>query len=165
MMSTSERGRRLKFLSVDFVTALSVAECQESLRRYAETSGQRVHLQDDGSFALRRTIGADTPVTIALWGTLEAVPRGTWVWGTVIETGARRAGRWVYALGFVSVLLLVLALEAVLRGTWPVALFALALVAAIGLLSARLWWVRHRYAMQMVNWVYEALYVVPPREG
>lgn len=163
-MSAGDRGRRLKFLSVDFVTALSVAECQEYLRRHAETSGQRLHLQDDGSFALRRTAGVDPPVTIAFWGTLEPVPRGTWVWGTVIETGARRAGRWGYALGALSVLLAVIALEALLRGVWPVMLLALTLLLAGGLLAARLWWMRHRHAMQMVNWVVEVLYVAPPRE-
>jgi|GEM_PF-6898830 hypothetical protein len=163
-MTIGDRGRRLKFLSVDFVTALSVAECQDYLRRYAETSGQRVHLQEDGSFALRQTVGEDAPVTVALWGTLEAVPRGTWVWGTVIETGARRAGRWVYPLGLLSLGLVVLTLEAALRGAWTLAAVSLLLVIAIGLLAARLWWRRHRYAMQMVNWVYETLYVAPPRE-
>ncbi|GIV82254.1 MAG: hypothetical protein KatS3mg051_1608 [Anaerolineae bacterium] len=91
-MTIGDRGRRLKFLSVDFVTALSVEECQEHLRRYAETSGQRVHLQEDGSFALRQSVGGDGPLTVALWGTLEAVPRGTWVWGTVIETARAARG-------------------------------------------------------------------------
>ncbi len=163
-MTIGDRGRRLKFLSVDFVTALSVAECQDYLRRYAETSGQRVHLQEDGSFALRQTVGGDGPLTVALWGTLEAVPRGTWVWGTVIETGARRAGWWVYLLGLLGVMLLVLSLEAALRGAWTMAAATLLVVIALGLLAARLWWRRHRYAMQMVNWVYETLYVAPPRE-
>ncbi|MEW6580781.1 MAG: hypothetical protein AB1435_16525, partial [Chloroflexota bacterium] len=91
-MSEGERGRRLKFLSVDFVTAMSVEECQECLRRCAAESGQRVSLLDDGSFALRRTVGDGGPQTVAFWGTLEAVARGTWVWGTVVETGVRRAG-------------------------------------------------------------------------
>ncbi len=162
-MSEGERGRRLKFLSVDFVTAMSVEECQECLRRCAAESGQRVSLLDDGSFALRRTVGDGGPQTVAFWGTLEAVARGTWVWGTVVETGVRRAGRWVYGMAFVALLLLLAALESGLRGAWGTALLWLAVVAGIGLLAARLWWHRHRHAMQVVNWVYDTLYVPAPR--
>ncbi len=162
-MSEGERGRRLKFLSVDFVTAMSVEECQECLQRSAAESGQRVSLLDDGSFALRRTAGDGESQAVAFWGTLEAVARGTWVWGTVVETGASRAGRWVYAMAFVALLLLLAALESVLRGAWGTALMWLAVVAGIGLLAARLWWHRHRHAMQVVNWVYDTLYVPAPR--
>ncbi len=162
-MSEGERRRRLKFMSVDFVTAMGVGECQECLRHCAAESGQRISLLDDGSFALRRMVDDSGPQAIAFWGTLEAVERGTWVWGTVVETGARRAGRWVYGMALAALLLSLAALESGLRGAWETALLWLAVVAGIGLLAARLWWHRHRHAMQVVNWVYDTLYVPAPR--
>ncbi|MEB2288035.1 MAG: hypothetical protein OZ934_07995 [Anaerolineae bacterium] len=162
-MSEGERGRRLKFLSVDFVTAMSLEECQEHLRRSATESGQRVSLLEDGSFALRRTVDDEGSQTIAFWGTLETVARGTWVWGTVVETGARRAGRWVYGMALVTLLLALAALESAVRGAWGTALLLLLIVVGIGLLAARLWWHRHRHAMQVVNWVYDLLYVPASR--
>jgi hypothetical protein len=162
-MSEGERGRRLKFMSVDFVTAMGIEECQECLRHCAAEGGQRLSLLDDGSFALRCTVGDGGPPAIAFWGTLEAVERGTWVWGTVVETGARRAGRWVYGMTLLALLLALAALEAGLRGAWETTLLWLAIVVAIGLLAARLWWHRHRHAMQVVHWVYDTLYVPAPR--
>jgi len=156
-------GSRLKFLSVDFVTARTIDDCHACLTRCAAETGQQIRLLADNSFSLQSAVSEANPVAIKFWGTLEPVRHGTWVWGTVIETGARRAGKLAYVLWFPAIVCLVVALQALLRGGWGSLFLGLLGAAGVGLVATGLWWRRHRHAMRVVNWVYEVLYVPPER--
>jgi len=84
-MTSIDRSQRHRFLSVDFITARTLDDCRDRLLRGERLPGQSLLLQDDNSFSIRRTLEGSEPSEVRFWGTLERVPRGTWVWGTVIQ--------------------------------------------------------------------------------
>jgi len=114
-MAESDQSQGQQLLSLDFVTALTVDECRACLRQTGDVDGQSVLLQDDDGFAIRRLMGDDHKVEVRFWGTLQAVERGTWVWGTVVrDTGAGgRAQTYVPVLAVIAALILMA--ELVLR--------------------------------------------------
>jgi len=166
MAELAERPRRQRpRLSVDFVTALSVEECRLRLQESADRDQLQLTLSDDEGFTLRRPFGDDPEAEVRFWGTLEEVERGTWVWGAILEeAGDEEAEDHISPLrAFVVVGLLFLAAEALLRDDlrmmafWAGALVFLAAAAVI------LWRRTYRHALELVTWIYEAIYVPPRR--
>lgn len=166
MAEVPERGRRQRpRLSVDFVTALSTDECRARLQEAAQRDQLQLTLADEGIFALRRPFGDDPEAEIRFWGTLEEVERGTWVWGAILEDmDDEEAEDHISPLrAFVVVALLFLAAEALLRDDlrmmvfWGGALIFLAVVAVF------VWRRTYRRALELVTWIYEAIYVPPSR--
>jgi hypothetical protein len=165
-MTTIDRSQRHHFLSVDFVTARTVADCQECLIHCSQVASQSLTLNEDGSFAIKRVvIAGERPNEVKFWGTLEPARRGTWVWGTVIEVSSPRRDRQVYSSGIVAVVLAVIAADGLLRGAHLVTTIAGLLLLAVGVIAVWLWQGRHHDALQVVNWVYETLYIPPDRES
>jgi hypothetical protein len=157
-----DRSRKHRFLSVDFVTARTLEECRDCLLHCEHLSGQSLSLQDDNSFSIQRMVGGDEPAEIRFWGTLETVPRGTWVWGTVIQA-AETGRRETVGLVFGAAILVALLVDALLRGTPSKALVWGLLLVALGIAVFLAWRRRYRYALQIINWMYEMLYVSPDR--
>lgn len=163
-MSTTpiDRSRKHRFLSVDFVTARTLEQCRACLLQGEHLPGQSLALQDDNSFSIRRIVGGDEPAEVRFWGTLETVPRGTWVWGTVIqaaETGRRETMFVVFA----AAILFALLVDALLRGSPGMALLWGLVLAALGVGVFLAWRRRYRYALQIITWMYDMLYVAPDR--
>ena len=161
-MTSIDRSQRHRFLSVDFITARTLDDCRDRLLRGERLPGQSLLLQDDNSFSIRRTLEGSEPSEVRFWGTLERVPRGTWVWGTVIQV-ADTGRRGTMVVVFAVAILFALLFDALLRGTpWKALLWALAL-AALGVAVFLAWRRRYRAALQIVNWMYDLLYVAPDR--
>lgn len=160
-MEEHDQSQEQQLLSLDFVTALTVEECRATLRQAVDVDGQSVLLQDDDGFAIRRLMGDDHNVEVRFWGTLQAVDRGTWVWGTVVrDTGAEgRARTFLPVLAAIAGLMLVA--ELVLRADSSALVFWVLLLAVLGVWTVVVWRRRHRYALRVMNWVLETLYVPP----
>lgn len=158
-----DRPKQHKFLSVDFVTALSKDECCIRLESGPHVAGQTVTLNERDSFTIQATAADQPRVEVRFWGTLQSVRRGTWVWGTVIETreAYRRNTTW---LAFGMVILLALMIEAGLRQSTRDTLIFGGLLLAAGTLRVIYWRIRHRHGLRVVRWVWETLYVTPERE-
>ena len=164
MTTEIDRSQKHHFLSVDFVTARSVADCQDCLIHCSQVASQSLTLNEDGSFAIRRVVTAgERPNEVKFWGTLEPARRGTWVWGTVIEMSSPTRDRQVYILGGVALVLALIAADGWLRGATPVTWIAGGLLLVVGVIAIWLWQGRHYDALQVVNWVYETLYIPPDR--
>jgi Flp pilus assembly protein TadB len=163
-MSTTpiDRSRRHRFLSVDFVTARTLDECRDCLLRCEHLPGQSLSLQEDNSFSIRRTVGDDEPAEVRFWGTLETVPRGTWVWGTVIQA-AEAGRRGTVFVVFAAAILVALLVDALLRGSLGTMLLWALVLVALGIVVFLAWRRRYRYALQIINWMYDMLYVSPDR--
>lgn len=152
-----------QFLSVDFVTALTVEECEQRLRCCDEVLGQQVTLGEDGSFSVRRSLGERGDVRF--WGTLQATERGTWVWGTIFQ---KRQGRWhiqPWLASFAVVVLVLMALDALRRGANQVALTWAIVLILLALLGGWRWYRRYRHGLRLVAWIYEVLYVRPKTDS
>ncbi len=166
MAEVPERPRHPRpRLSVDFVTALPVEECRERLQEAADRDQLQFTLSDEGGFALRRPFGDDSTSELRFWGTLEPVDRGTWVWGAILEdVDDEEVEDHISPLrAFVVVGLLFLAAEALLRDDLRMMAFwsgALIFLAVVGVL---VWRRTYRQALELVTWIYEAIYVPPPR--
>lgn len=147
-----------QFLSVDFVTALTMQECVERLSCCDEELNQSVTLADDRSFALRRHF-AEENVEVMFWGTMEEHERGTWVWGTIFQDRPKglRLQPWIPA--FVVLVMLFMAGEAAIRGAGREVVAWLGILIALALFALWRWWRRYRHGLVMVEWVYETLYV------
>lgn len=171
MTATNENQPRA-LMTVDFVTAFSVEDCRQWLTHAADqVDTRRVDIWDDNSFTIRccredfdpfDDSGART-FEVRFWGTLEERPNGTWVWGTTIEDAETESNRLGLPPTFVVIILLALALEAYLRQAETMMWFWLASLAALGLWSAISWWNQHRRALDVILWLWETLYVKPPK--
>ena len=163
-MSTTpiDRSRKHRFLSVDFVTARTLEQCRTCLLQGEHLPGQSLALQDDNSFAIRRLVSGDRPAEVKFWGTLETVPRGTWVWGTVIQA-AETPRRETMFVVFAAAILAALLVDALLRGTPMKALLSGLVLAALGIAVFLAWRRRYQHALQIINWMYDLLYVAPDR--
>ena len=162
-MSQTDRPRKLKFLSVDFVTALTIDECRECLVHCNPVADYYVSLQDDNSFSVQRVIPGDKPREVRFWGTLQPVERGTWVWGTIIETTEADRRKPTFVLVFAVAILLALVIEALLRNAAQEALIFAGVLLVLGIVVGQLWRRRHRHGLQVANWVYETLFMSPGR--
>jgi hypothetical protein len=172
--SEIERPQRA-LLTVDFVTAFSVEECRQWLE-YAsdQIDTQRVDLWDDDSFTIRCCRDSDPGdpyddsaarvFEVRFWGTLEPRERGTWVWGTSIENPDVTRRRSGVPPTIVVVILLALTFEAYFRGAQTAMLVWLAGLAGLGVWWIITWWERHRRALRVILWLWETLYVKPPRQ-
>lgn len=162
-MSQQQVPREKQFLSVDFVTALSFEDCSARLRCCDEDLQQVVALAEDGSFSLRRT--ADDGTEVTFWGTLEPRARGTWVWGTIFEDreAKRHTPPWIPA--FVMIVMLFMAIEAAMRGAVNEVAAWLVVLAGVVALAVWRWRRRYRHGLELVEWVYETLYVPPPHDA
>lgn len=165
-MSTlpTDRPQQHRFLSVDFVTALTLDECRAYLTNSLQAREQTVAILDDNSFSVQRRVGGEKPKEVRFWGTLETVKDGTWVWGTVIQTSEAGRKRSTYGLVFGVVILLGLIVDALMRNSLQSVLILSGVLAALAVLAAVIWRQRNRYGLQVMNWVYETLYVAPQRE-
>ncbi len=163
-MNQQHTPREKQFLSVDFVTALSFEDCSARLRCCDENLKQVVAVAEDGSFSLRRTVGeAGTEVTF--WGTLEPRERGTWVWGTIFEDREARLHSQPWIPAFVMIVMLFMAIEATMRGATNEVVAWLAVLAGVVALVVWRWRRRYRHGLQLVEWVYETLYVPLPHDA
>jgi hypothetical protein len=165
-MSTlpTDRPQQHRFLSVDFVTALTLDECREFLLNSIQAGEQAVTMLDDNSFAVQRRVEGEKPKEVRFWGTLETVETGTWVWGTVIQTSEGGRKRSTYGLVFVVVILLGLMVDALTRNSLQNVLILSGVLAGLAVLGAVIWRQRNQYGLQVMSWVYETLYVAPQRE-
>jgi len=164
-MAESDQSQGQQLLSLDFVTALTVEECRVCLRQPPLVDGQSVLLQDDDGFSVRRLMGDENKqVEVRFWGTLQPVDRGTWVWGTVVrDTGAKgRVQTYVPVMAVIAALFLMA--EFVLRADSGAIAFWAVLLVVLGLWTVIVWRRRHRYALRVMNWVLETLYVPPENE-
>ncbi len=175
MRATSEIERpRRALLTVDFVTAFSVEECRQWLEYAADQiDTRRVELWDDDSFTIRCCSDAGPedlyddsaarPFEVRFWGTLEPRERGTWVWGTSIESPEVDRRRFGFPPTIVVVILLTLVFESYFRAAHTSLLVWLAGLAGLAGWWILSWWGRHRHALRVIVWIWETLYVKPPK--
>ncbi|MBI5958625.1 MAG: hypothetical protein HY866_07820 [Chloroflexi bacterium] len=160
---TTIRPKQHKFLSVDFVTALPLEDCRASLLSRPPVDGIQITIQDDNSFAIQHAVSPDQLRMVRFWGTLEVVQRGTWVWGTIIETsaGSRRS---TYGWGLLIAILFIMVVQAGIRDNTQMVLTLVMIILTMLILLAAWWRWRHRHGLALLSWVYETLYVAPERE-
>lgn len=106
---------------------------------------------------------AARPFEVRFWGTLEAHEHGTWVWGTSIEQPGAERRRFGLPPTIVVVVLVTLVLEAFFRGAQTTMLIWVAGLAVIGAWALMKWWQHHRDALRVILWIWETLYVKPPK--
>lgn len=156
-----ETDTQQQFLSIDFVTALSLDECIVRLNDCDHTAQHEVVIDDDGGFALHCTF-SENGVEVRFWGTLEAHARGTWVWGTIFEDRAEQWNLQSWIPAFVVAALLFLAFEALMRAAFDRMALWIGALLIIGVWAIWRWYRRYRHGLRIVSWVYELLYVPPP---
>lgn len=168
--STERHPRTL--MTVDFVTAFSVDDCRQWLAYAADQiDTQRVEIWEDNSFTIRCCCDSTDPFDdsgartfeVRFWGTLEPHTHGTWVWGTSIEDPNTESSRFGFPPTFVVIILFTLAIEAYLREADTMMWLWLGSLGALGVWSVISWWEQHRRTLRVILWIWETLYVQPPK--